>query len=165
MPTSQNHDVMRPPIQSLRSARISLTSATVDVHRLVSMTRSGAAAPVLGMSEAVNQQSVARATTEPAMTHDVPFSEAAMPPAMVPIRIAAKVALSMKALPAGISAGFEQRRQNAVLDRAEERRDDAVEREREEEERHRVQQRSPAAATSAIGISARFSFSAISPLS
>ncbi len=80
-------------------------SATVDVQTLVSMTRPGAAAPVFGISVAVNQQSAARTMTSAAISHDAPFSEAAMPPAMVPIRIAEKVALSMKALPAGSSRG------------------------------------------------------------
>ena len=62
------------------------------------------------------------------------------PPAMVPIRIAMKVAPSTSALPVASSPTVELVGQHRVFHRAEQRRDDAEQRQRHEQQRDRMQE-------------------------
>ena len=101
-------------------------------------TRSGAPSPVRGMNRLDPQHSSANTIISPANDAGSPPSFAASPPTMVPSRIAMKVAPSTSALPAGNSRAGEMVRQDAVLDRAEQRADHAEAEQRDEQDRHRM---------------------------
>ena len=68
------------------------------------MARPGAAGPATGMSWANAQEATASAMMMPTTTSAPLASATAMPPAMVPMRMARKVAPSTSALPADSSA-------------------------------------------------------------
>ena len=68
------------------------------------MTRPGAAGPATGMRWANAQEATASAMITPTTSSALLASATAMPPAMVPMRIARKVAPSTSALPAASSA-------------------------------------------------------------
>ncbi len=104
-PTSQNHDTMCAPPHSRGSpCRSSRSSSTVDVQGLRVMARSGAAAPSLGISRANSHDETASMPITSTTMLALCASATAMPPAMVPIRMARKVAPSTSALPADSSA-------------------------------------------------------------
>ena len=104
------------------------------------MARPGAAGPAAGISAANDHEATASATMTPTTSSALLASATAMPPAMVPIRMARNVAPSTSALPAGSSAVCELLGQDAVFHRAEQRRDHAEQAERHEQDRHRVQE-------------------------
>ena len=102
-PTSQNQLVIKPPTHSRLSLFRSRSSAVVDVTGLRSIISVGSASPVDGMKRDEIQHSTAMPTDTPAISHTaLPDDEAKAPP-MVPIRMAANVAPSTSALPAGNS--------------------------------------------------------------
>ena len=103
-PTSQNHDMICAPPHMRASDLSSRSSAIVDTHGLAVMTRPGAAGPAVGISWANDHEATASARMMPTTISALPAVATAMPPAMVPIRIARNVAPSTRALPAGSSA-------------------------------------------------------------
>jgi hypothetical protein len=102
-PASQNQLVTSAPHQSRPSLRKSLISVQVEVAIFLLMIRLGAASPVRGISSAETQHSKAKAITNTENTAGLPPPLAAMPPTIVPSRMAMKVAPSTSALPAGNS--------------------------------------------------------------
>ena len=105
---------------------------------LVEIIRSGAPEPTFGISRLDPQHSSANTSIIPANDAGSPPSFAAMPPTMVPSRIAMKVAPSTSALAAGNSDLSQQVGQDAVFDRAELRADHAEREQRHEQQRHRM---------------------------
>jgi hypothetical protein len=101
-PTSQNHDTMCAPPHSRRS--VFNSRASVDTQGLRLITRSGAAGPEEGMLRANSQDETASARITHTTSSGLLAWETAMPPAIVPMRMARKVAPSTSALPAGSSA-------------------------------------------------------------
>ena len=102
-PTSQNQLVTKPPHHNRGSAFRAPSKRKVERTMLKSSLRSGAACPVGGIRRAEIQH--ASANTIITLANEAWFgpSLAASPPAIVPSRIAMKVALSIRALPAGSS--------------------------------------------------------------
>ena len=102
-PTSQNQLVTRPPHHSRGSALSAPNRRNVERTILKSSLRSGAARPDGGMKRAAMK--LASATTIIALANEAWSgpSRTASPPAIVPARMAMKVALSTRALPAGSS--------------------------------------------------------------
>src|SRR5215207_8193614 len=99
MPTSQNQLVTIAPHHSFESDRRCWISDQVEVAMFLLMMRFGAASPVFGMNNADNQHSTANVITSAEKAAGCPPPFAAMPPPMVPSRIAMKVAPSTSALP------------------------------------------------------------------
>ena len=102
-PASQNQLVTSAPHHSRSSLRRSLISSQVEVAIFQLMMRLGAPSPVRGISSAETQHSRAKTITIAEKAAGLPPPLAAMPPTMVPSRIAMKVAPSTSALPAGNS--------------------------------------------------------------
>ena len=102
-PTSQNQLVTSAPHQIRRSSRRWRRSRAVEETMLTEIFRSGAPEPTFGMSRLDPQHSSANTSMRPANDAGSPPSLAAMPPTMVPSRIAMKVAPSTSALAAGSS--------------------------------------------------------------
>ncbi len=103
-PTTQNQETMRAPPHSFLSPLTSPSSAMVEVHGLRVMARSGAAGPAAGIARANSQDATASARISRTMTSALWACATATPPAIVPARMARKVAPSTRALPAGSSA-------------------------------------------------------------
>src|SRR5262249_60057188 len=101
MPTSQNQLVTIAPHHSRESARRRWIIATVEVAILAEIFKFGAPSPVAGIKLADNQQAIAKPTTSAAKRVWLLSPCAASPPAMVPKRMATKVAPSTSALPIG----------------------------------------------------------------
>src|SRR6185503_10254019 len=99
MPTSQNQLVTIAPHHSRGSARKRQIIAAVEVAMLVEIFKLGAPSPVAGIKRADNQHAIAKPTTNAAKRTWLLSPCAARPPAMVPRRIATKVAPSTRALP------------------------------------------------------------------
>ena len=102
-PTSQNQLVTSAPHHSRGSSRRKFSNPTVERRTFVWILRSGAACPVGGMSRLAPQHSNENTIIRNAKWAGSPPSLAAMPPTMVPSRMAMKVAPSTSALPAGSS--------------------------------------------------------------
>src|SRR5580698_9409373 len=98
-PTSQNHDTITMPSHSRGSAYNVFSNSTVEVQGLRVIARSGADGTVAGIREANAQHKTERPTTASEIQPICVDPETNRPPAMVPIRIAMKVAPSTRALP------------------------------------------------------------------
>ena len=104
MPVSQNQLVTMAPHHSLLSAHKWRSIAAVEATILSVTFSCGAPLPLGGMSSAESQQASAKAiTSAPNRTASPPWREA-IPAAIVPVRMAMKVAPSTSALPAGNSS-------------------------------------------------------------
>ena len=101
MPASQNQLVTMAPHHSRASARRWRSIAAVEAAMLAVTFRCGAPSPLGGISSAATQQASEKPITSGAKAKGPPPLRAAMPPTMVPSRIATKVAPSTSALPAG----------------------------------------------------------------
>jgi hypothetical protein len=103
-PTSQNQLTISEPRHRRVSARRSRSSDRVERATFGSTRRSGAPSPVAGIIRAESQHRTAKPITRaPNSSPDPPIADAA-PAAIVPSRIARKVAASTSALPAGNSS-------------------------------------------------------------
>ena len=102
-PTSQKMLVTTAQRHSRVSAHNSPSNLPVERRRLGSIARSGAARAVFGMNRLAPQHRTANSIIVTASTMGSPPSFIATPPAIVPPRIAKKVAPSISALPAGSS--------------------------------------------------------------
>jgi hypothetical protein len=105
-PTIQKMLVTTAQRQSRVSAHNSPSNRVVDRRMLGSIARSGAARPVLGMKRLAVQHSRAKIIIATVSSAGSPPPFIAMPPAIVPPRIARNVAPSTSALPAGSSSRF-----------------------------------------------------------
>ena len=103
-PTSQNQDTICAPPHRRASALSSRSSAIVEVQGLAVMARPGAAGPAAGISGRTPGGECQRQDDDRRRSGRLAGAATAMPPAMVPIRIARNVAPSTRALPAGSSA-------------------------------------------------------------
>ena len=136
-PEPAGHDAR--PTSSRGSSRRNLQQAAGGERRCsCCTTRSGAACPVRGMNRLAPQHISENTIISSANKAGSPPSFAASPPTMVPSRMAMKVAPSTSALPAGSSERCEMVGQDAVFDRAEQRRDHAEQEQREEQHRDGV---------------------------
>ena len=102
-PTSQNQLVTIAPHHRRRSSRRKFRSPTVERRTFACTLRSGAPSPVRGMNRLAPQHSNEKMIMRKAKCAGSPPSLAAMPPTIVPSRMAMKVAPSTSALPAGSS--------------------------------------------------------------
>ena len=139
-PTAQNQQVTIAPHQMRGSSRSCFRSSTVETAMLARTTRLGAASPVGGMNKLESQHDSENAMIRNAKKIGSLPPRAASPPAMVPSKIAMKVAPSTSALPAGNSERCKMVRQDAVFDRTEQRRDHAEQEQRDKQQQHRVQE-------------------------
>src|ERR1700733_13023531 len=98
-PTSQNHETMIMPSHSRGLRYSDFRRPTVEVHGLAVIGRSAADGAVAGMREAKAQDSNASTMTAEETQPIWLEPETKSPPAMVPIRIAMKVAPSTSAFP------------------------------------------------------------------
>ena len=138
-PTSQNQLVTRAPHHRRGSSRRKLSSPTVEGARCAARRKSGAPAPVGGMSRLAPQHRSENTIIRTRNGRDRRRPWRQCPPTMVPSRMAMKVAPSTSALPAGSSERARWSGQDAVLDRTKQRSDDAEQKQYEEQERHRMQ--------------------------
>ena len=112
----------------------------VEVHGLAVMERSAAEGVVAGMREAKAQESNASTMTAEETQPIWLEPETNRPPAMVPIRIAMKVAPSTSALPVASSPTASWSGKHRVFHRAEQRGDHAEQAKRDEQQRDRMQE-------------------------
>ena len=105
-PTSQKVLVTTAQRHSRVSDHNSPSNLVVEPRMLGSIARSGAACAVFGMNRLEPQHSSAKSIIATASTAGLPPPFIATPPAIVPPRIARKVAPSTSALPAGNSSRF-----------------------------------------------------------
>ena len=102
-PTSQNQLVTMAPHHRRGSSRRNRSSPLVEDSTFFWMVRPGAASPVRGISRLAPQHMSENTIISSANRAGSPPFLAAMPPTMVPSRMAMKVAPSTRALPAGSS--------------------------------------------------------------
>ena len=102
------------------------------------MMRLGAASPVRGINRLDTQHSSANSSTRPEKVSGVPPFLAAMPPAMVPSRMATKVAPSTQRIAGRQFAPLEMVGKDAVFDRAEQRADHPEAEQRDEQDHDRM---------------------------
>jgi hypothetical protein len=103
-PASQNQLSTTPPHHRRASLQSCLRSAPVERMMFPSMCNAGAASPVCGIMRAATQHNSANSMISALNEAGPPLPFDASPPAIVPSRIAMKVALSTSALPAGNSS-------------------------------------------------------------
>ncbi len=102
-PTSQNQLVTMAPHHRRGSSRRKRSRPPVEASMFCWIVRPGAASPVRGISRLAPQHMSENTIISSANRAGSPPSLAAMPPTMVPSRMAMKVAPSTSALPAGSS--------------------------------------------------------------
>jgi hypothetical protein len=103
-PASQNQLRTTPPHRRRVSLQSSFRSVPVERTMFLSMGNAGAALPVGGIIRAAPQHKNANTMISALNEAGPPLPFDASPPAIVPSRIAIKVALSTSALPAGNSS-------------------------------------------------------------
>ncbi len=126
----------------------------VSVNGFQLIARSGATAGVTGIARLTSQPATATAiASAPASTGPFGSTATSRPPAIVPSRIATNVPISTRPLPPTSSSVLQRLRQDRVLDRAEQRRVHAHQRQRGEQQRAGCAARSRRSRSTMIAIS------------